>query len=225
MRFSLHLAAFAILAGPALRADSLDDVLGRMDRAAAGFKSFSAKLKRTDFTAVLNESTEMTGTVAMRRNKKENEALTRFDPPDPHQIYFSGRVMERYYPKANTKEVYDAGKLGSTADQMMLLGFGVSSADLRKNYDIKLVGPEDVGPVHTTRIELTPKSSEVRQKYVTKIDLWIPNGEANPIQEKVTSPSKNYFLVTYSDMKLNPTLTEDAYTLKLPPGVKELHPQ
>src|SRR5262249_21595358 len=109
---------------PALRADSLEEVLGRMDRAAAEFKTFSAKLKRTDFTAVLNESTELNGTVAMRRTKNGNEALTKFDPPDPHEIYFSGRVMKRYYPKANTVEVYDAGKLGSTADQMMLLGFG-----------------------------------------------------------------------------------------------------
>jgi len=215
----------ALLLAPALRADSLEDVLARMDRAAAEFKSFSAKLKRVDFTAVLNESTELTGEVAMRRVKGGNQALTKFDPPEPHEIYFAGRTMKRYYPKANTVEIYDAGKLSATADQMMLLGFGISSGELRKNYDLKLVGAENVGPTHATRIELTPKSAEMRQKYVSKIDLWIPDGQGNPIQEKVISPSKNYFLVTYSDLKVNPSLPDSAYTLKLPPGVKELRPQ
>ncbi|MBV8843300.1 MAG: hypothetical protein JO307_10870, partial [Bryobacterales bacterium] len=77
---------------------------------------------------------------------------------------------------------------------------------------------------HTTHLELTPKSADIRKNYVTKIDLWIPDGQANPIQEKVTKPSKDYYLVTYSDPKLNPSLPDSAYILKTPPGVKELHP-
>lgn len=222
MRFLVSLA-FLCLA-TAGRAESLDDVLARMDRGAKDFKSFTANLKRTDYTAVLNESDEMTGTMGMRRVKNGIEALTQFAEPNPHSIYFSGHTMKIYSPRANTVEIYDAGKLVGTADRMMLLGFGISAAELRKDYDVKLIGEENVAGLQTAHIELTPKSADVRKNYVTKIDLWIPVGQANPIQEKVTKPSKDYYLVTYSDSKVNPALPDAAYTLKLPPGVKELRP-
>jgi outer membrane lipoprotein-sorting protein len=224
MRLSCHLALIGLAIAPALRADSLGAVLARMDDASKDFRSFSAKLKRTDFTSVLNESDEMTGTMAMRRVKNGNETLTQFAEPNPHAIYFSGHTVRIYSPRANTVEIYDAGKLAATADRMMLLGFGISAAELRKDYDVKWIADENVGSLRTTHIELTPKSADVRKNYVVKIDLWIPDGQANPIQEKVTKPSKDYYLVTYSDPKLNPSLPDSAYTLRLPPGVKELRP-
>ena len=65
-----------VAAAACSRADSLDDVLDRMDRAAKDFKSFTAKLKRTDYTAVLDESDTMSGTMAMRRDKNGIDALT-----------------------------------------------------------------------------------------------------------------------------------------------------
>jgi outer membrane lipoprotein-sorting protein len=69
-----------------------------------------------------------------------------------------------------------------------------------------------------------PKTDELK-KLITKIELWVPEGQANPIQEKVTEPSKNYELVTYSDIKVNPALPDSAFELKLPPKVKKIYPQ
>jgi outer membrane lipoprotein-sorting protein len=208
----------------ALRADSLSDVLARMDRAAKGFMAVTADVKRTDYTAVLDESKESSGTIALRRTKSGNEALVRFLEPDPYEVQLSGHTARKYSPRANTVENYDTNKLGAV-EKMMLVGFGVSAADLRKDYDIKLVGPENIGPVPTTQIELTPKSAEVRKNYATKIDLWIPDGQANPIREKLTAPSKDYYLWTYSNLKVNPPLPDSAFRLNLPAGVKEIHPQ
>jgi outer membrane lipoprotein-sorting protein len=73
-------------------------------------------------------------------------------------------------------------------------------------------------------LELIPKSEEVRN-LTTKIELWIPEGKSNPVQEKLTQPSKNYHLVVFSDVKLNVPLPDSDYSLKLPPGVTKLHPQ
>jgi outer membrane lipoprotein-sorting protein len=106
---------------------------------------------------------------------------------------------------------------------MVLLGFGVSASDLRKDYDIKLIGAENVGSVHATRIELTPKSAEVRKNYASKIELWI-DGQANKVQDKWITPSKDYYQVTYSDLKVNLALPDSDFELNLPPGVKELRP-
>jgi outer membrane lipoprotein-sorting protein len=207
-----------------LQADSLPDVLARMDRAAKDFMAVTADVKRTDYTAVLDESKESSGTMALRRTKSGNEALVKFSEPDPYEVQLSGHTVKKYSPRAITVEIYDTNKLGAV-EKMMLVGFGVSAADLRKDYDIKLVGPENIGSVPTTHIELTPKSADVRKNYATKIDLWIPDGQANPIREKLTEPSKDYLLWTYSNLKVNPPLPDSAFRLNLPPGVKELHPQ
>jgi outer membrane lipoprotein-sorting protein len=220
-RTLVRLLAFALTLP--LRADSLSDVLARMDRAAKGFMSVTADLKRTDYTAVLDESKESTGTIALRRTKNGNELMVKFVEPDPYEVQLSGHTARKYSPRANTVENYDSNKLPG-AEKMMLVGFGVSAADLRKDYDIKLVGPENIGSVPTTQIELTPKSAEVRKNYAAKIDLWIPDGQANPIREKLIAPSKDYYLWTYSNLKVNPPLPDSAFRLNLPPGVKELHP-
>jgi len=217
------LAVVGLAVASLSRAGSLEEVLARMDRAAKEFVSVTANVNRIDFTAVLNESATSTGSLAMRRTKGGNEALVKFSDPDPYEWRLSGHTAKRFFPRANTVEVYDSNKL-SAAEKMMLVGFGVSASDLRKDYDIRLVGTEDVGSMHTARIELTPKSAEVRKSYAAKIELWIPEGQASPIKEKVSMPSKDYYQVTYSDLKVNSELPDSAFKLNLPPGVKELHP-
>lgn len=205
------------------RAVSLEEVLARMDRAAKDFTSVTANVNRIDFTAVLNESATSTGSLAMRRTKDGNEALMKFSEPDPYEWYFTGHTAKKYSPRANTVETYDTSKLAK-AEKMMLLGFGISASDLRKDYDIKLIGTENLGSLHAVLIELTPKSAEVRKNYAAKIELWIQDGQASPIKEKVSMPSKDYYQVAYSDLKVNSALPDSAFKLNLPPGVKELHP-
>jgi outer membrane lipoprotein-sorting protein len=206
------------------RAESLSDILARMDRSAAEFKSFSAKMKRTNYTAVLDETTETNGAVRMRRTRKGTEAVMDFFEPDLHTIYLSGHTGEVYYPKANTVQIYNAGKFASSVDSLVLLGFGTTSTELSKDYEVKVGGAETIGSVHTTRLALTPKSKDIRNM-ASQIELWIPEGQSNPIQEKIIEPSKDYVLVSYSDMKINPVLPDSAFELKLPANVKKIYPQ
>ena len=63
------------------------------------------------------------------------------------------------------------------------------------------------------------------KKLITKIELWIPEGQSNPMRAKFSEPSKNYELVDYSDIKVNPALPESAFALKLPGNVKKIYPQ
>jgi len=222
MKYFKKIAVVGLAAASLGLADSLEEVLARMDRAAKDFRSVTASVKKIDFTAVLNESTTSAGSLAMRRTKNGNEVLVKFSEPDPYVLHLSGHIARKYSPRANTVEDYPSNKLAA-AEKMMLLGFGVSASDLRKDYDIKLIVAENVGSVHATRIELTPKSADVRKNYAEKIELWI-DGQANKIQEKWSTPSKDYYQVTYSDLKVNLALPDSAFELNLPPGVKVLHP-
>jgi outer membrane lipoprotein-sorting protein len=227
VKTALKIPIFAgalIFAAGLATAEPLSDVLARMDRAAAEFHSLSAGMKRVQFTAVLSESSEMEGALRLRRIKGGTQGIVEFQQPERRTVYINGKQVQIYYPKGNTVEIYDTSKYTSNMDQILLLGFGTSAAELKKSYDIKDGGVQKINGVDTTRIELTPRSDEMK-KLITKIELWIPEGQSNPVRAKFSEPSKNYELVDYSGIKVNPALPESAFAWKLPPDVKKVRPQ
>jgi outer membrane lipoprotein-sorting protein len=195
-----------------------------MDQSAQSFRSLSGSMHRVQFTAVLNESSAMDGTLRLRRVNKTTMGVVEFQPPDPRTVFVDGKNIQIYYPKANTVEFYDASKYVANIDQFLLLGFGTTSAELMKSYDVKLGGAEAIGGKMCSRVELTPRTQQMKQ-LITKIELWIPEGDSSPVREKVTEPSKNYELVDYAEVRLNPPLPQSAFELKLPAGVKKIYPQ
>jgi outer membrane lipoprotein-sorting protein len=211
-------------AGQLLIAEPLDAILAHMDRAAKDFKSVSAKTRDDEWVAVIDETNTQNGQMVMKRTKKGVVGLIKFGAPDPRVFHIDGSKLEAYYPNANTLNVYDAGKNTQVVNQFVLLGFGTSGSELSKEYTIKVVGAEKVGSVNTTHLELLPRSPEM-QKYISKLELWIADGETNPRQEKLTYPSKNYSFYHFSDVQVNPSLPESAFELKLPKNVKVITPQ
>jgi outer membrane lipoprotein-sorting protein len=216
-------AALAIQMSQALVwADSLEAVLARMDKAAKGFKSATADLKQVEYTAVIKESTEESGVLRIKRNSRNVTAITEYSKPEPHAVLFKDKEAQVYSPKAKMDQIYDLAKFTSTVDQFVLLAFGTSGEELRRNYDVKLGGPETVGSTATSRLELIPKSAEVKRLF-SKFELWVPEGQGNAIREKLTAPSGDYYLLEYSNVKLNVALPDSVFDLKMPKDVKKVH--
>jgi len=213
----------AALAAGALRADSREQILQRMDEGSKKLKTVSAKLHELSYNAVIQDTTTQEGELRLRRGKNGLSGVLMFTTPnDEHSIGFNGRTIETYFPKANQVDVMNVGKNAAQLDQFILLAFGAAGSDLEKNYEVSLAGTQAVNGTTCDHLELIPKSPEAR-KFATKIELWIPQGQSNAIQEKVTEPSNDYILNTYSEVKLNPSLPDSAYELKLPPGVKRIN--
>jgi outer membrane lipoprotein-sorting protein len=206
-----------------VRAESVDSILARMNSSAKSFKSVSATTKRDEYVDVLKESSTQTGQILVKRSKGSVVALMKFDDPDPRSIHIEGHNVQIFYPKVNTVNVYDAGKYAHLMDQLILLGFGTSGTELAKEYDIQSEGAETIASRPTTHLKLIPKSAEL-QKGVKSIELWIPENQSWPLQEKITQPSKDYSLIHFSDVRTNPPLPDSAYDLKMPPNVKVINP-
>ena len=216
---------FAILfVANLIAAEPMAAVLVRMDDAAKQFRAVSAHMKRAQFTAVLDETTTTDGTMLLKHEKSGTIGLIEFKDPDPRTVAIKGKSIQIFYPKANLVEIYDASKYISNIDQLLLLGFGTPVIELRKSYDIRDGGTEKLNGVDATRLELMPKSAELK-KLVSKIELWIREGQSNPAREKITKPSKDYDLVDYTETKLNPALPDSAFLLKLPAGIRRIEPQ
>jgi outer membrane lipoprotein-sorting protein len=219
------LCTFSILASAccALGAETAETVLARMDKAAPSIHAMTAKVKMTEYTALLDDTGIETGTLQMQKVTPDDlRAILAFEGADKARtIFLMGKFVEIYYPVLNTYQRYDLGKQAAMADQLLLLGFGTSGSALAKSYDIKLAGSEKIDGQDTSELELSPKDPGVRAT-LAKVILWIPLDAGYPVQQQFFDPPKkgNWRKVTYSEIKLNPDI-KGKLELKLPKGAKK----
>lgn len=222
------LAALGLLAGTQSAGsapEELAELLQRMDSAGKSFTGFTATVEWMTHTAVLNDDSVETGALKMRRVKGSVQGLIEFTQPDHRIIEFKDHKAQIYYPKLKRVEVWDLGKHSEQVDQFLLLGFGESSTNLQKNYELKLLSSNEmILGRKTSRLQLIPKSKDVKEVF-NRVDLWIPEGSGYPIQQQLFQKSGNYKIAIYKDLKINPVLPDKAVELKLPSGVKFEYPQ
>lgn len=210
---------------PAAGADALEAVLARMDQEAAGFRDLTAQLTKTSYTAVLNESSQESGSVWIKRSGARDLTMkVEFTGPNERALGFENSKGQIYYPKIRSVQIFDLGKSRRLVDQFLLLGFGTPGKEVAKNYRLAVAGEEAVAGQKCTRVELIPKSAEVLQ-HLQKVELWIPENAGHPVQQKLFQLGGDYTVIIYTDLKLNPKLPETAFRLDLPKDVKREYPQ
>jgi len=100
----------AASAQPQSSAPSVEAVLARIDKAAAGFKSFTAEIRRLTHTDVINDDTIDSGSMKLKRAKSHDmRMLIDLSKPDPKTVSVQGKKAEIYYPRMQTVQEYDLG--------------------------------------------------------------------------------------------------------------------
>ena len=220
MRLVLTALAFCLAA----LGSNTEEVLSKLDKAAPAFKTMSGNISQSNYTKVLDETATETGQISLKKvGPKDLAVLINFTQPNPRTVAFRGRKAEIYYPKLKSVQEYDLGKRSDLLDQFLLVGFGTTGKDLKANYTVKLLGDETVAGQKTHRLELTPGES-VRIEKLQKLELWVAADGAYPVQQKFIQRSGDYYLITYTDVQLNPQLGDEAFKLNLPKGVKREFP-
>ena len=215
------LLGLCLLCGSAaLNAQSINEILARMDAAAPNFHAITANISMLTYTAVLSDKTTENGTLKMQRLKSgEVRAIIDFTAQsDARVLAFLGKTVRIYYPKLHEYQEYDLGKNSNMINQFLLLGFGSSGRELAQSYQITLAGPEKVAGRETSKLVLIPKDPKVLE-HLKQAVVWIPNDAAYPVQQEFDEPSGNYRRATYTEIQLNPSIQGDL-ELKLPPGTK-----
>jgi len=210
----------ATLLTPSLQAaDTLDAVFKRIDSAAASFKGMTADMKRTSHTELVDANDVEEGTFAVKRVKADDiRMLMDISKPEPKKFSLADGKGRAFYPKANEVQVMDVKKHRDLVNELLLLGFGATSAELNAAYTVTLGGPDTINGTPVTRLELVSKNPEIRRT-IKRVELWIgENGM--PVQQKLHESGGDYQIVTYSHMVLNRNLPDSAVTLTLPKGVK-----
>jgi outer membrane lipoprotein-sorting protein len=196
---------------------TLDGVLGMIDRAAQDFKSLSADIEHVKYTAVVKDTSTETGQIFVRRDGK---LRIDFINPDARTILRNGDNLYIYTPKINRVEEYNIGKNRAMADQYLALGFGTKSDVLKKNYQVSLVGEEELDGRKTALLELVPISEDVR-KEISKIEMWVDEASWLPLQQKFFEGSSgDYFLSRYKNLMKNLKLADNKFKPDWPKGTK-----
>jgi len=219
------LMATLVISAGAPAADSglsVDAVLKQVDRQAKTFESLSANVERTKVTVVVDDHSVESGQMQVRRDDKMRIELT---SPDPRTILRDGDHLFVYNPKAHQVVEYDLSKHRDLVDQFLLLGFGTSAESLKKGYLITVEGEENLGNERVARLELTPKSEQVRQQ-ISKIELWLDETNWLPAQQKFyETGTGDYFIIRYTNFARNVPLPDSRFKPRWPGGVTRVKPQ
>ena len=166
--------------------------------------------------AVINEDTVDSGTILLKRVHNDMRMLVEWMEPDPKSVAVHGDHAEIYYPKMQTVGSEVTWVYRALVDQFLLIGFGTSGKELLAAYQIKYLGTENIGGANAAHLELIPKSKEVL-KQLKKLDLWVHESAAYPIQQKITQPAGDCMqFFTYSGVDLNTPHSDASLKLKAP---------
>jgi len=209
-------------AGLAASPLNLDEVLKQIDREQGRFQSLTASIERTKVTVVVNDRSTESGQIEIRRDGRMRIDLT---SPDQKTILRDGDHFYVYAPKIRRVEEYDLGKHRDLVDQLLLLGFGTSGESLKRSYLITLQGEETLTGQKVVRLELTPRSDDVR-KQISKIDLWMNEGNWLPAQQEFyETGSGDYSIIQYLNVARNVSIPDARFRPAWPKGVTRVKPQ
>jgi outer membrane lipoprotein-sorting protein len=201
---------------------TLDDLLKQMDHEGGQFQSLTATVERTKVTVVVNDRSTESGQIEIRRDGKMRIDLT---SPDPKTILRDGDHLYLYTPKIRRVEEYDLSKHRDLVDQFLLLGFGTSGENLKKNYQITLDGEESLDGQKVAHLELAPRSDDVR-KQISKIELWLNEANWMSVQQKFyETGSGDYFIIQYHNAARNIPVPDARFRPAWPKGVTRVRPQ
>ena len=202
---------------------TLEKILSEMDKRAKTLHALSSTLTQKRWTDILEEFDhgEEGHFYFLRKN---GEVYIRKDILKPQRnilVIRKGEVFF-YQPKIKQVQRYTLGDKSDRAE-FLLLGFSSQQESLNQAYKISFLKMERLNDRDTYLLELEPKSEEI-SAYFSKIVLWIDSSLWVPVQQKLVEPTRDFLLIQFGDIQLNPKISRSDFDLKLPKDVRVLAP-
>jgi outer membrane lipoprotein-sorting protein len=199
------LAAVAGASRGAGSRDLFDDIYERGQKQNAGLKTLTASFTESSTSALLAKPLVEKGIVYVERPSR---VVLRYSDPDARVVLMDGDKMTVSWPSAKIFTVTDIG----AAQRRVQKYFVDSSAkELRGHFDIKARDAED--RPGTYLLAMTPKRKQI-QEGVARIDLWLDKTTLLLAAMRMTFPSAESKLMTFTDVKPNAPIDPSMFIVK-----------
>jgi hypothetical protein len=99
-------------------------------------------------------------------------------------------------------------------ESYLTLGFGGSGQDLASKWNVTDLGPDTIGGVKVEKLDLTPKSDDVRRNLI-KVSLWVDLERDVTYKQIFLSPNgKDKNTAIYSDIHMTKPASFKPYEIK-----------
>jgi len=193
---------------------NLEEVLNQMDQAAAKFRTTEASFTWIQYNKVIDDIADtQTGKIYFRRAGKEVQMAADISEPDSKQLVFSEGKIQIYQPRIEQEDIYDARAHREEFESFLVVGFGGGGHDMLKSFDVKFVGNEKLGETETDKLDLVPRSEEVKRNF-SHLVLWIDPQRGVSIRQQLFETSGDYRLAKYSEIQVNQKISDNVFKLK-----------
>jgi outer membrane lipoprotein-sorting protein len=220
----LWLMLLSSLAAQDQQSGKLENVLQKMDDAAAHFQTARADFVFNQYQKVVAETDTQTGTVYYRKSGQEIEMMAEFKEPDRKFVLYKDGKLQVYQPKIEQVMEYSAGANREQLESFLVLGFGGSGQDLKKRFDVSYQGEEKIDNVPTAMLQLIPRDAKTLSNF-PQIILWIGLDNGISVQQKLIQTQGDYRLAKYSAINLKAKIGNDVFRLKTTGKTKFVSPR
>jgi outer membrane lipoprotein-sorting protein len=98
----------------------------------------------------------------------------------------------------------------------LALGFGQSSQELKKSFEVTQAPDETVDGQKRTVLDLKPRNTS----QFKSIRIWLDQKAWHAVQIKTVEKNNDYLLVKFTDVKMNAGIPDSRFKLDMPKDVK-----
>ncbi|HAM39474.1 MAG TPA: hypothetical protein DCP53_08805 [Elusimicrobia bacterium] len=191
-----------------LCAQTIDDVLRKMEKADSELTDLSFSLIQEVFITITQEKSSITGNAVF---KKPDLFKIEYAKPEKQIIVCDGKKIFFYQKEFNQVMIEDWKSLSDKGNfPKGIYDFSSTIADLRKKYDISLIKDEGKNYI----ISLVLKEKQMQNMV---INLWV--SKENYLIEKTEIKTDTVVsTVSMSDIKINKGIKDSVFKFKIPKG-------
>jgi outer membrane lipoprotein-sorting protein len=195
----------------------VQDLIRAIDEQQQKIQTLVAHFSQKRETSLVKDPLLSAGLVKFKRPDRIHFI---YSQPEPMEIALEGKMVWVYYPGRSQAEKYSLTRNRRIAQYLEPVTgiFQKPFAQLAENYTLTFQGSEGD---RYYRFRLEPREGKV-PKFLSRVDLWIDKTSGAILRLEMIEASKDRLFLEFRDLQINPPLTNEDLTIKIPPSVKVL---
>ncbi len=203
----------ALAAAPKPADPRLTEILAKFDAAQSTVKTLSAEFSEIREIGLLSEPVHSTGHFYFTQ---PGDVRWEYQAPKRRVFLIRDEELLAYFPDEKRAQ---KARIGLYQNRLMkMLGIGQVSADLKKYYDISLVGESQ----KEIALLLSPHARSVKSR-LSEVRIWIDPVLWLPARMQYREDDGDTTTITFTRIEPNAVIADGTYRVELPADVKVEH--